>query len=423
MKDILLIMPQGELLETLSSLLSSEYRLLCFDRLPDGGNALDDPNLAAVLVDLAHEKERGLAIAKKMMGYSAFLKHPILGLTASLPGEEEAALVENGFFDIIPLPCPKSLLLKRIQSAIRASDSITFHEVERMLKQLPSNIFLKDTEGRYVFSTQYWHHLYHADDTNWSIRGKTDMEIRKDKENAKKAMEADRKILQTGNGTSYIIEEKQDGMDEFLELIKRPVYDADGKISGIIALINNVTEQHLLKQELEKRTQIDPLTELLNKPTTEEHIRMMLKTAGKDWKNGALMMLDVDNFKNVNDSHGHAVGDHVLARIARIIHSNFRVMDVTGRIGGDEFMVFLRNIKETEAVCNSARRIQQQVRAAFPELPGGISISIGIALYPAHGVTFEELYRAADAALYEVKNRCKGNFHVYGEGAEEKPEP
>ena len=418
MKDILLIMPQGEALNALRSLLSSDYHLLCFDQLSNSRNALDNPDLAAVLVDLAYEKERALSVVKEIKQRSAILKYPILGLTASLPQEEEAALVKNGFFDIIQLPCPKALLLKRLRNAIRAMDSITFHEMEGMLKQLPSNIFLKDAEGRYVFSTQYWHHLYNADDPNWSIRGKTDLEIRKDKQNAKKAMQADREILRTGKGTNYIIEEKEDGSDEFLELIKRPVYDKTGKITGIIALINNVTEQHLLKLELEKRSQIDPLTELLNKRTTEEHIRMMLDTSGKDWECGALMMMDVDDFKKVNDSHGHAVGDHVLTEIARIIRSSFRVMDVTGRIGGDEFMVFLRDVADAEKVFQSARGIQEQVRAAFPELPGGISISIGIALYPAHGATFEELYRAADHALYQVKKHCKGDCQVYGQGEE-----
>ncbi|MBR3017949.1 MAG: diguanylate cyclase [Clostridia bacterium] len=419
MKDILLIMPQGETMNALFALLSSDYHLLCFDRLPDNANALDNPELAAVLVDLERERERGLTVARQMKQHSAFLKCPILGLMTSLPREEEAALIEDGFFDIIPLPCPKALLLKRISDAIRATDSVTFHEMEGMLKQLPSNIFLKDAEGRYVFSTQYWHHLYHADDPNWSIRGKTDIEIRKDKQNAKKAMEADKEILRTGKGTDYIIEEKEDGTDEFLELIKRPVYDKNGNINGIIALINNVTENYLLRLELEKRSQIDPLTELLNKRTTEEHIRMMLDAPRKNWEKGALMMLDVDDFKKVNDSHGHAAGDHALTEIARVIRSSFRVMDVTGRIGGDEFMVFLRDISDMDAILRSARRIQQQVRAAFPELPGGVSVSIGIALYPAHGTTFEELYRAADCALYEVKKRCKGDCQIYVQGNEE----
>lgn len=404
MKGIVAIMPLGD--EGLSAILSGEYTV--YDHRPPSWD-----NIAAVLVDIDNARDEGLRLMEEAKEMDAFSAFPILALAHSLPGEEEAAYVAQGFFDVIQLPCPGSLLLRRIANAIRAADSITFHEMERMLKQLPSNIFLKDTQCRYVFSTQYWHHLKGCDDPSFTIRGKTDLEIRKDKNNALKAMEADKAILRTGKGVNYVIEENDDGMHEFLELIKRPVYDRNGKISGIIALINNVTEQHLLKMELEKRSQIDPLTELLNKRTTENHIRMMLTPQGRDWVHGAMLMLDVDNFKNVNDTFGHAVGDRVLVEIARIIRKNFRVMDVTGRIGGDEFMVFLRDVKERETVCGSVRRFQEQIRAAFEHM-GGVSLSVGIALYPEHGETFEALYEAADQALYQVKNTQKGVYQVYG---------
>lgn len=413
MKTILLLIPQGETRDLIFPLLSASYRLICCEELSAAWDAVNRQSAVAVLVDLARTKEQGLALAERMKDHAPFSVIPILGLIPGLPTEEDAACVAQGFFDLISLPCPRELLLKRIDSAIRGSDSIGFDEMEQMLKQLPSNIFLKDAEGRYVFATQYWHHLTNADDPDWSIRGKTDMEIRKDKQNAKKAMEADMEILRTGKGTNYIIEEKQDGMDEFLELIKRPVYDKNGKISGIIALINNVTEQQLLKQELEKRTQLDTLTELLNKRSTENHIRMMLEPPEKDWQYGAMMMIDVDNFKRVNDSLGHAVGDRVLAEIARILRTNFRVMDVTGRIGGDEFMVFLRDIADADAACLSAQRIQAQVHSAFQELEGSVSLSIGISLYPQHGTTFAALYRAADTALYDVKKNGKGAYKIY----------
>ncbi len=403
MNEIVVIMPQGG--EQLCSILSAAYKVRA--QIPSAWDYI-----AAVLVDIDHAEEQGLLIAEQLKEHTSFTNIPILGLTFRLPEEQDAAWLERGFFDLIQLPCPPPLLLKRIGNAIRASDSVTFHEMERMLKQLPSNIFLKDAEGRYVFSTQIWHHLYHSDDPNWSIRGKTDLEIRKDKQNAQRAMEADREILRTGKGTNYIIEEKSDGADEFLELIKRPVYDRNGKISGIIALINNVTEQHMLKMELEKRSQIDPLTELLNRRTTENHIRLTLEQGQKGWERGALMMIDVDNFKGVNDSQGHAVGDSVLIDIAKIIRTNFRVMDVTGRTGGDEFMVFLRDIADRDAACRSVERFQEQVRAAFQEI-GGVSISIGIALYPEHGKTFDALYRAADKALYDVKREGKGIYKFY----------
>ena len=165
--------------------------------------------------------------------------------------------LQHGFFDLITAIAPQPLVYKRIANAIRAKDSFSLTELERMLKELPSCIFLKDTEGKYVFSTQYWNHLDTQGDPNWTIRGKTDLDIRKDKENARKAMEADRRVIETGEGTEYIIEENQDGVRDYLQLIKRPVYDENGRISGIIALINNITDYQLLKLELEKRAKTD----------------------------------------------------------------------------------------------------------------------------------------------------------------------
>ncbi len=412
MKKIMLLIPQGNTRDLIYSQLSAAYCPICFDQVPADWRA-DAQDIKAVLVDMEHAREQGLTLLEQMKGCAPFSAIPILGLASGLPRDEDVLCVERGFFDIISLPCPPGLLLKRIDNALRVTDSIAFDEMERMLKHLPSNIFFKDTEGRYVFATQYWHHLNHGDDPNWSIRGKTDMEIRKDKQNAKKAMEADQEILRTGQGVNYIIQEIQDGISEYLELIKRPVYGKDGKISGIIALINDVTEQQLLKQDLEKRTQLDTLTELLNKRSTENHIRMILEPAEKDWEYGALLMIDVDDFKQTNDTLGHAAGDRVLAEIARVIRKSFRFLDVTGRIGGDEFMVFLRDIPNAEAACHSAERFQQRIAEAFKPSGSRVSLSIGIALYPQHGATFDALYQAADQALYSVKKNGKGLCRLY----------
>jgi diguanylate cyclase (GGDEF)-like protein len=252
-------------------------------------------------------------------------------------------------------------------------------------------------------------------DPNWTIRGKTDLEIRKDKENARKAMEADRRILESGEGTEYVIEENEDGIQDFLQLIKRPVYDEDGRISGIIALINNITDYQLLKMELEKRAKTDALTGLLNKSAAQDLIHMMLSNYRKEGEHAALLMIDADHFKEINDNYGHAEGDRVLAEMGRIIKNNCRAADVAGRIGGDEFIIFMRNIAGSENACQLANRLQEQVYHAFGEsaLAGKVSLSIGIALCPEHGTRFDDLFKAADRALYLVKARGRGAYRVY----------
>ena len=143
---------------------------------------------------------------------------------------------------------------------------------------------------------------------------------------------------------------------------------------------------------------------------------MMLNNYYKseDDKVCALMMIDADHFKNVNDTFGHIAGDRVLATIGRLIQNIFRGRDVAGRIGGDEFVVFLRDIKSRDIAINLAERLQNEVLHAFSgDLERCVSLSIGIAIYPEHGLKFEELYAAADKALYYVKEHGRASHHIY----------
>ena len=376
-------------------------------------------NISAVLLDLDLARQSNFSFVDKISMDKLFTSIPVIALSPRLPNQKDIDCLKRGFSELLTPPNEWELLEKRINNAIRAKDSLTFNEIVRMLQQLPSNIFWKDTEGRYVFMTHYWRHIK-QDNPHWTLRGKTDMDIRKDKHNAKIAMEADKKILTTGQGTDYVIEENYDGLQEFLQLIKRPTYDEKGNINGIIALINDVTKQHLLELELEKRSKTDPLTGLLNKGATEELIRMMLLNYYKDNKENskcALIMIDIDKFKEINDTLGHAKGDRVLAAIGNIIKESFKGKDVAGRIGGDEFMVFLRDIEIKENALLMAERLEKQTAKLImrPEINSYVSLSIGIAILPDHGKTFEDLYAAADKALYYVKKKGRANWKLYSE--------
>ena len=422
MKSILLITSQPSIRADFTGMLQPFYRVLCASEEDEGLRELkqNPADIVAVLIELAMARQSGFAFAERMREVSTFSPIPLIAISAALPVPEDMDCIEHGFHDLITAYAPQQLVYKRIGNAIRASDSLSLSELEKMLKALPSCIFLKDSEGRYVFSTQYWHHLDIQDDPDWSIRGKTDLEVRRDKDNAMKAMEADRRILRTGEGSDYIIEENEDGIREYLQLIKRPVYDEEGRINGIIALINNVTEYQLLKMELEKRAKTDELTGLLNKGAAQDLIRMMMSNYQKEGDRSALLMLDVDYFKQVNDTFGHAEGDRVLSEIGRIIKNGCRAMDVAGRIGGDEFLIYMRDILSPDNAVQLARRLQDQTARAFADsaLEGRVSLSIGIALYPEHGHRFDDLFKAADKALYYVKKHGRAAFRVAptGEG-------
>ncbi len=414
MKKLLLIMPRGTFADRFTELVAQDFEVLRVENEEEGFAALDDDpgGICAVLVDLELTRSTDLFIVKKMDADRIFASIPVIALSEREPGEEDRSVFEEGFSELLTPPWIRELIVKRIINASRAKDSFTYSEMQKMLARLPSNIYLKDGEGKYVFATQYWNHLKKEGEKHWTIRGKTDIEIRKDKENAIMAMQSDRELLRTGKGTEYIIEERIDGVVEYLELIKRPVFDEDGKATGIIALINNVTEKQLMKQELEKRSNTDRLTGLLNRGATEDLVRMILDSR-RDDNLSALMMIDVDNFKNVNDQHGHIAGDRVLATIGRLIANNFKGSDVTGRFGGDEFMVLMRDIGSEKNALSICDKLQKDLKNAFGgELKGCVTLSIGVAICPMHGTNFEDLYRAADNALYYVKHHGKSGAHV-----------
>ena len=124
-----------------------------------------------------------------------------------------------------------------------------------------------------------------------------------------------------------------------------------------------------------------------------------------------------DKFKEVNDVYGHAVGDVVLRTFGVLLGRRFRGDDIVGRIGGDEFIILMRNVTTKEAVRTKAEQLMAETKKlVFDEMDGkGITISVGIALAPEHGKTYMNLYRSADQALYETKRNGRNGFTIYGE--------
>lgn len=403
-------------LKKFRAMLSEEFPIIDVDSEKEAVQLIDKQhdNISAVLFNVELCKKNNFWLQKSMEEDKRFVGIPSIAISTVPDSDDYKMCLDAGANEYFEPPFKRELVMLRLNNAIKSKDSATFSEVEKILKELPSNIYLKDAEGKYVFATHYWHHLHTEDDPTWTIRGKTDIEIRTDKENALKAMESDKELLRTGKGTNYVIREDGPNGAEYLELIKRPTFDENGKINGIIALINNVTEIQSLKLELEKRSKTDSLTGLLNKQETEAEITRIIENAAND-RGGTLLMIDVDKFKEINDSFGHAAGDRVLTAIGNMLQKTFKGMDIKGRIGGDEFMVFLRDITKSDTALKLAAKILEKARRLFPGEPLGesVSLSIGISMFPDHGKKFEDLYRAADMALYYVKERGRDFYKMY----------
>lgn len=314
--------------------------------------------------------------------------------------------VDRGAVDILCPGLPKGIVLNKIANSAKLKDSASFMEIEKMLKELPSNIYLKDNKGRYIFATHYWHHIEHDDDPDWTIRGKTDVDIRKDKENAENAMKADMELLKTGKGTDYIIEINTDGIQEFMEVIKRPVRDNKGNITGIIGLINNVTEQELLKRKLEEKAHMDELTGVGNRHGFEYYIETqpigeMLPVC--------IISADCNDLKYINDTYGHLVGDEYIRMTALLIRTVLPANSRLFRTGGDEFIIVIPFADHDTAQEHIKRLKNEEKLFIMKEKP--ISISYGASCMEEPGDDIYKHIEIADGRMYDNKRRYKELNH------------
>lgn len=155
-------------------------------------------------------------------------------------------------------------------------------------------------------------------------------------------------------------------------------------------------------------SEIDPLTSVFNKETTQKLIDQKLK----NHEHFCFLILDVDDFKSVNDNYGHAVGDKVLKNLSDLFKNHFRQTDIVGRIGGDEFIILIEDEHIAEPRIQSLLKKVNELK--IEELQDfKLSISVGMAFAPSNGTTFMELYRHADHALYQTKRTGKNNYKIY----------
>lgn len=185
------------------------------------------------------------------------------------------------------------------------------------------------------------------------------------------------------------------------------------KVVGVIRIIDEEKKRHLRLLDQSRR---DSLTGLLNKNAVRLHVQRWLEILKKK---GAMFIIDLDNFKGVNDTYGHLCGDGVLSEVASRLKRQFRSDDVAGRIGGDEFLVYIPDVTEKRAV-ELAESLQETLcNITINNKKGMVACSIGIAFYPDHGSDFYDLYHHADEAVYYVKNHKKGGYAIYEERMEQ----
>lgn len=206
---------------------------------------------------------------------------------------------------------------------------------------------------------------------------------------------------------------ERNGKKIYLRLQLTTLDDENGGIRQCIGVLEDGTEAAQLKEKADR----DPLTGLYNRGGATEQIEKCLKYAEpKAGTVHACMIMDIDNFKTLNDTLGHQMGDQALIDVADIAKHHFRDYDIVCRMGGDEFLVFMKNIP-TGVIRRNVSSLLKKLNRTYTQ--NGVSVTItvsaGIALMPDAPPIFSEMYRRADEALYQVKKESKNNFRIYGQ--------
>jgi diguanylate cyclase (GGDEF)-like protein/PAS domain S-box-containing protein len=193
-----------------------------------------------------------------------------------------------------------------------------------------------------------------------------------------------------------------------------PFHDDRGAVAGVIVLVRDITERKSAEEQIEYQAYHDALTGLANRLLFREHLTLALALSQRRWRYVAVLFLDLDHFKTINDTRGHACGDALLGQIASRLRSCVREGDTIARVGGDEFALVLQDLDKRGDAALVATKLLNVVAEPL-ELDGerlSITTSIGIAVFPGDGDDADDLLRNADNAMYRAKARGRNTFEL-----------
>ena len=286
-----------------------------------------------------------------------------------------------------------------------------------ILENVSAHIYMKDTHSRYLFANRLLRERFNApieeivgyDDTKF-FDADTAASLRKD----------DLRVLTEGVSlqTEEAILNMLTGLTDVFLSVKLPLRRGDGSIYALCGISTDITERKDVEEHMSHMAQYDALTHLPNRALFNDRLQQAIAAAQRHKEKMALMFLDLDKFKPVNDTYGHGVGDLLLKEVAQRIQSCLRESDTAARLGGDEFVVLLPTIEAERDAKLVGEKILQALNNPF-ELAGHslqISSSIGVAVYPKHGRDEKRLVKSADIAMYHAKKSGRNNVKLYQAG-------
>lgn len=222
------------------------------------------------------------------------------------------------------------------------------------------------------------------------------------------------RLLEEGYWEGEVWSRRKDGQVYLCLLSMVRVQNEDGVTTNFIGIAKDLSEAHAARKRIEELAYHDALTGLPNRLMFTERFEVAKGLAERNSNPFAILFIDLDRFKQINDSLGHQFGDRVLIQVAERLKICLRQVDTVSRLGGDEFLLLLNQVGRRDAEI-TARRILEVLSQPFSlsEIAFTLTCSIGIALYPDDGLTLDELIKNADSAMYAVKERGRSGFRFY----------
>jgi diguanylate cyclase (GGDEF)-like protein len=300
--------------------------------------------------------------------------------------------------------------------ALSSQEEIEHLCMRNLLATTEERIFFKDRESRFLFVSAGWLAAYHRGGPPAAVIGKTDFDIFSHV-HAAEALEDEQRIIRTGRAMVAKLEREtfDDRPDAWMSTTKMPLLSESGQIVGTFGLSRDITAQVEAQEALTYQARHDPVTGLVNRAALMDRLSRAVADLEGTNDQLALLFVDLDDFKSVNDTLGHGTGDRVLREVGRRLTGISRRVDTVARLGGDEFVLLctaLRASDDLALICDRA------MRAVCEPLQDGsddvtVTGSLGAVLTSEPGVEPDQLLQQADIAMYAAKRRGGNRFEVY----------
>jgi diguanylate cyclase (GGDEF)-like protein/PAS domain S-box-containing protein len=427
-QTILLVDDRTETLDNLEAALDDGHLVLL--KAASGADALRllrEHDVSLVVLDVEMPDMNGYEVARLMQASAKTSAIPILFITASAPDEKATIRAyQAGAVDFLMKPFSTSLLQSKVsvflkldqstrnlqQAYARLDNAKAYYE--SMLNAAGEGVLGMDPDGRIRFSNPAALHMLACSAPELVGKNFHDIYAGIDSPDAPEpapGLDGWRSVTETRIDEAYF---RTCGGARFpVSLCCSPL---PGKMAGTVVVFQDITARRALEQRLRMQAVTDHLTGLSNRNGFKSALRAAIARARRRGESVALMFIDLDHFKRINDTLGHDVGDHLLNAVALRLKECVRSYDIVSRIGGDEFTVVLGELGDIADAALVARKILAALHEPFCLKTGmeiTISASIGISGFPECGDEIDTLMQAADVAMYQAKSDGRNLYQFY----------